>query len=43
MTEKWFFTRDDDVVLLRGRFEADDGTIGDALLQCMSPQMCSGP
>jgi hypothetical protein len=30
MTEKWFFTRDDDVVLLRGRFEADDGTIGDA-------------
>jgi hypothetical protein len=31
VTEKWFFTRDDDVVLLRGRFQADDGTIGDAL------------
>ena len=30
MNEKWFFTRDGDVVLLRGRFEADDGTIGDA-------------
>jgi hypothetical protein len=26
----WFFTRDGDVVVLRGRFEADDGTIGDA-------------
>jgi len=30
MSEKWFFTRDGDVVVLRGRFEADDGTIGDA-------------
>ena len=30
MSEKWFFTRDGDVVVLRGGFEADDGTIGDA-------------
>ena len=31
MSEKWFFTRGDgDVVELRARFEADDGTVGDA-------------
>ena len=34
MSEKWFFTRGDgDVVELRARFEADDGTVGDAFNQ----------
>ena len=30
MTGRWFFSRHGDVVVLRARFEADDGTIGDA-------------
>ena len=30
MTGRWFFSRHGDTVELRARFEADDGTIGDA-------------
>jgi hypothetical protein len=30
MTERWFFTRDGDAVVLRSRVEGDDGTVGDA-------------
>jgi hypothetical protein len=30
MTTRWFFTRVGDVIEMRARFEADDGTIGDA-------------
>jgi hypothetical protein len=31
MTARWFFSRVGDVIEMRARFEADDGTIGDAL------------
>jgi hypothetical protein len=30
MTARWFFSRVGDVIEMRARFEADDGTIGDA-------------
>jgi hypothetical protein len=30
MTARWFFTRVGDVIEMRARFEADDGTRGDA-------------
>jgi hypothetical protein len=33
MTERWWFGRDGETVVLRSRVEGDDGTIGDAFAE----------